>query len=403
MFLRRSLTICLLITSYFGLAQNLVQNGGFEELRTDITGKGSLSATKYWISTTSTGADLFSNTPNPKIETVYANLKNGEKSASGEQFTGLTAYSYLAQEPRSYVSNYLKSPLTSGKKYCFKMDIMLHQRAKYQTSDLAMLVTKDDIGYDTDMNLLDEGAVKLNLPGDFEPGSWYTAHASFIASSNAQILNIGNFTSDMETKFDEIQKSKTTVLDGQLPVAYYFIDNVEIVEISSLESCGTMQDVVADNAYTKAPKRNIVEKDDFSRLPAVPEPEKIEIENIGSPEYVGDEALNQAMRDDNTLVFLDYSSGLDDKLYDRIDNLLSEFKKGDYQKLTLISRTSYDEAVAAKQNRLLRSLSSKRVASVKDYLTRKGLNENMIEVVNEPFNAAKLQGGSPTVSFLFDN
>ena len=391
------------MASTIGWSQNLVQNGGFEELRTDISGKGSISATKYWISTTKMGADLFSNTPNEKIETAYSNLKSTEKTASGEQFTGLSAFSYLAQEPRSYVSNYLKKPLSSGKKYCFTMDVMLHQRAKYHTTDLAMLVTNDDIGYNTELNLLEEGAVKLNFPEEFESGVWHSVSASFIADNNGQILNIGNFTSDLSTKHKEIPKSKISVMDGQLPIAYYFIDNVEIVEVSSLKSCGSMQAVVADNNYTSAPRRNVVEQDDFSRLPAVPEPEKVEVKNLGSPEFVGDEALNQAMRDDNTLVFLDYSAGLDEKLYDRIDGLLSEFKKGDFQKITLVSRTSYDEAVAAQQNRLLRSLSSKRVASVKDYLTRKGLSENMIEVVNEPFNAAKLQGGSPTVSFLFDN
>lgn len=401
MFFRKAfLFASCIVGSLIVNAQEYVQNGGFEELRTDIKGKGSIKASKYWISTTKVQADLFSKIPNDKIEPLYEGLKTDELPSKGEQFTGLVAFSYLGQEPRSYVSNLLKKPLRSGDKYCFSIDVMLHKNAKYHTTDLAMIATTDDIGYEEEVNLLEENAVHLKFDEEINPGRWVKAYAGFIADGDGLILNIGNFTSDTKTSYSQIEKKSSQSLSGQLPVAYYFIDNVSLVEVKSLEQCSSLPTapLASNNGYGKGVKRNVVKKDDFSRA-ALPEKSNVEIIDDSPPEVVGDEALGEAMRDENTLVFLEYSAGLDNNLYDKIDDLLS---KENFQTLTLVARTSYDEALASQQNRMLRSLSNKRLLSVTDYLTRKGISRDRIQMVDEPYNAAKLQGGSPTVSFIFN-
>ena len=384
-------------------AQEYVQNGGFEELRTDIKGKGSIKASKYWISTTKVQADLFSKTTNENIEPLYEGIKTDELPAKGEHFTGLVAYSYMAQESRSYLSNLLKKPLRSGDKYCFTMDVMLHKNAKYHTTDLAMIATPDDIGYEEEVNLLEENAVRLKFDEDLQPGVWIKTYAGFIANDDALILNVGNFTSDSKASYKQIDKTSSQAISGQLPLAYYFIDNLSLVEVNSLDQCSSMPTapLASTSNYGKGIKRNVVEKDDFSRA-ALPARSKVEPIDNSPPEVMGDEALSAALRDENTLVFLEYSSGLDNNLYDKIDDLLTNYKKGSFKTLTLVARTSYDEALASQQNRMLRSLSSKRLQSVTDYLTRQGVHKDNIQMVDEPFNASKLQGGSPTVSFIFN-
>jgi outer membrane protein OmpA-like peptidoglycan-associated protein len=407
MFFRKAPLLFSFATFLFNLnAQEFVQNGGFEDLRTDVKGKGSLKATKYWISTTKVQADLFSKTPNDKIQTLYEGLKTNEKPSAGEHFSGLVAYSYLGQEPRSYLSVLLKNKLKTGNTYCASMDVMLHGRAKYHTTNLGVLAAATDIGFPEEVNLLDEFARNLKYDQEPQPGIWTKAYVGFEAPEDALILNIGNFTSDSKTTYNQIDKSPQQSLSGQLPVAYYFIDNVSLVSVNSLNQCGT-EPMLAEKAKTaknkhgKDQKRNVIKKEGFSRA-ALPKVKRPVVINDAPPEVVGDEALDAARRDENTLVFLEYSAGLDNNLYDKIDDLLNSFKKGSFQTVTLVARTSYDEALASKQNRMLRSLSDKRLLSVTDYLTRKGVSRNRITLVSEPFNASKLQGGSPTVSFIFN-
>tara|TARA_R110001592_G_scaffold307299_2_gene580541 strand:- start:36562 stop:37791 length:1230 start_codon:yes stop_codon:yes gene_type:complete len=408
MFIRKApLIASLALISFCVNAQEYVQNGSFEELRTDIKGKGSIKATKYWIPTTKVQADLFSKGPNSQIEPLYEGLKTTEEPSVGEHFSGIVAYSYLAQEPRSYLSVLLKKELKVGDKYCFTMDVMLHERAKYHTTNLGMVVTAGDIGIDDKINLLDDFAQNVKYDQEPVPGVWTKAFSGFEADNSGNILNLGNFTSNTKTTFKVIEKTAKQALTGQLPLAYYFIDNVSIVQVKSIDQCGSAVTVapVAQNTdkkeYGKDQKRNVVKEQTFSRA-ALPKVKRPVVVDNSPPEIVGDEALDQAMRDEKTIVFLEYSAGLENNLYDKIDELLSEFKKGKFSTITLIARTSFDEAQAAQQNRMMRSLSDKRLLSVTDYLTRKGVSKDRIETVSEPFNASKLQGGSPTVSFIFN-
>lgn len=407
MFFRKApLIASLVIVSLCLNAQEFVQNGGFEELRTDVKGKGSLKATKYWISTTKVQGDLFSKTSNDKITPLYEGIKTNEKPALGEQFSGLVAYSYMAQEPRSYLSVLLKKPIEKGNYYCFSMDVMLHEKAKYHTTNLGMVVTPTDIGFPEEENILDDFSQNVKYESEPKPGEWVKAFAGFEAIDDGLILNIGNFTSDAKTTFRQLDKTKKQALSGQLPLAYYFVDNVSLTSVKSTKQCSATPLAEASKEpktkkKEKAPKRNVVKKDKFSRA-ALPKVKKPIIKDSTPPEVVGDEALNAAMRDENTIVFLEYSAGLERNLYDKIDDLLANNKKGGFNTITLTARTSSEEAMASQQNRMLRSLSDKRLLAVVDYLTRKGISRDRIETISEPFNAAKLQGGSPTVSFTFN-
>jgi outer membrane protein OmpA-like peptidoglycan-associated protein len=409
MFIRKAPLIAgLAILSFCAHAQEYVQNGSFEELRTDIKGKGSIKASKFWISTTKVQADLFSNDAKSEIEPLYEGLKTKEISSKGEHFSGLVAYSFLAQEPRSYLSVLLKKPLKTGDFYCASMDVMLHERAKYHTTNLSVLATSADIGFDEEVNLLDDFSKQVSYENEPIPGMWIKAYVGFEASEDAQILNVGNFTSDSKSTYKRIDKTAKQVLTGQFPLAYYFIDNVSLVSVGSLEQCG-VQPMMAEKAkaktseseYDKGQKPKVEKETGFSRA-AFPKVKRPVVVDNTPVEIVGDEALDQAMRDENTIVFLDYSAGLDKNLYDKIDKLLINFQKGKNNTITLIGRTSFDEDQASKQNRMMRSLSDKRLHSVAEYLSRKGVSKERIVTVNEPFNAAKLQGGSPTVSFIFN-
>lgn len=402
MFLKKALLFFACLFAFTLFSQNLIRNASFEEFGSNPRDSLSIQMAKGWASTTETPSYLFYSGANRSEETFF-NIQNGEKAYSGNKFTGIAAYSYFAQEPRTYLTNLLTENLRQGDAYCLKMKLMLHPRAKYHTTDLAIVVSKNDIGYSADVLLIDEKAVSVNFPEQFTAGEWMDVHVGFVANEGGDLLNIGNFTSDAVTNAITLPKDQSSVFDGQLPYAYYFIDDLELQRINKVEDCPTYVpdvEILADNK--KPAQRNVVKRDDFSRLPPLPKTEKPQPKENLDPEYVGDENLAKAIRDENTIVFSEYSCGLDNKLYNEIDKLLGQFKQGNHKSVTLVARTSYDEAYAAGLNRSLRSLSEKRLRYVKEYLTRKGVSEEKIQTVSEPFDASKLQGGSPTVSFMFN-
>lgn len=406
MFLKKTLLPLALFVAYFSYSQNLVRNSSFEEVSEKAKDSLAIEASVGWVSTTGQGVNLY-NSGSKKATNFLLSDQDKTSAFEGDKFASIKAFSYFAQEPRTYLTNLMVAEVKEKSFYCLKLKVKLHPRAKYHSDDLAVIVTSYDIGLNADVLLIEEKATKLSFPEQFTAGEWVEVYAGFEAPEDGEFLNIGNFTSDAVTTHIELEKTKESVFKGQIPFAFYFIDDLQLTQISKIADCPAFVpdiDALASNSNKdKAPpKRNVIKKDDFSRLPPLPERKKPEANPNAEPEMVGDENLAKAIRDENTIVFLNYSSGLDDKLYNEIDRMLNKFQKGDHRQLTLIARTSYDEAYAASFNLSLRSLSEKRLRYVKEYLTRKGLDEGLIQTVNEPYDAAKLQGGSPTVSFMFN-
>ena len=225
-----SLTIACLATAQTPTDQlqieNIVPNPGFEKYSSTPIGwfyKGShfTSVMKYWSSATSASPDVFG--PKVRVPAHWASKGFGEQSArSGKSMIGVTAYGCDDGKPhcREYVQIQLAEPLVKGQKYYAEFWVT-HLPRSLQVNNLGIYFSDTPFKEITDVVIDAVPQIKSNNVIVAPPNNWQKVSGSFIASSEASYLVIGNFYHD----------SLTTV-QGQsannLNYAYYYIDDVQL-------------------------------------------------------------------------------------------------------------------------------------------------------------------------------
>jgi outer membrane protein OmpA-like peptidoglycan-associated protein len=90
--------------------------------------------------------------------------------------------------------------------------------------------------------------------------SWEQICGTFTADGGEKFLTIGNFSADVDTKSESIKKLKDSKVP-QLPIAYYYVDDVSIVLLNPNEMCDC---VVAEprNQYSTTIYQNTIQLND---------------------------------------------------------------------------------------------------------------------------------------------
>ena len=107
-------------TSFAQEGENLVPNGSFESIGKKPKRLGKIESATGWVSPTGVRADLFVETKIPEIG-VPDNAYGQEDPQEGDNYIGVTGFSYGNKVPRSYVMTKLEAPMKKGMKYCVKM------------------------------------------------------------------------------------------------------------------------------------------------------------------------------------------------------------------------------------------------------------------------------------------
>lgn len=229
-------------TSFAQDDKNLVTNPSFESIKGKLKKQKQISIATDWESPTGLAADLFS-TNVKDIVGAPKNTYGNEQPLDGDYYAGIVAYSYNNKEPRTYLQTELLGPLKKGTQYCVKFNVSLADKSKYSANNLGAFVTqkrfevegKSDIVFDTDK---EKKQVVLHPENNtFDARfNWETVCNVFTAEGKERFLIIGNFFNTKDTKFKKLKKP-VGLIGQQIPVAYYYIDQVELFVLDSIEEC----------------------------------------------------------------------------------------------------------------------------------------------------------------------
>ncbi len=210
-------------------APNIVPNPGFEQFISQPIGwyyKGSHfgEVVKYWQSATTASPDAYS--PKVRVPESWQEKGFGKfKPHSGKNMAGITLYGCKNGKPhcREYIEILLAEPLVAGQSYLVEFWVASLPKA-LQINHLGAVFTLDKIDKKTDEQL--QMAPQVAAEEVVEaPAKWVKISGKFIAEEEADWLTIGNFSSDEQTKTENVAG------DASLNFAYYYIDDVLVKKI----------------------------------------------------------------------------------------------------------------------------------------------------------------------------
>ncbi len=233
------------LISWSSHSQNLVQNPGFEQVRTKICKivpvKDNISRLVVgWEAPTGGTSDIYVN--NTQSDTCNANLaKFGYKAHGGNVcaglFTALEKPTYAGTRYyREYIQSKLIKPLKINKIYYVEMFVMPfgqvsnNEASVYFTNNLGCYFSVDSIHRVLDKpDNYEQYGILPYVPQINEnkvvgkPGMWHKVSGCFQATQAANYVTIGNFYDTRNTKY-------IVYFDSSLGGAYYYIDDVSVVE-----------------------------------------------------------------------------------------------------------------------------------------------------------------------------
>jgi len=211
------------------VAQNLVLNPGFEELKKCPEDFGTLSKdASFWKQPTSGSTDYFNNCSEKM--SVNSNFIGEQDTFEGNAYAGL--YVYGPNDYREYLAGELKQKLIKGKKYNFSFQVSLADKSEYAIKEFGILFLNKELDLQTKSNIpysLMNSRGRNNYVGLTNPRyytdkeNWTEVSGSFVAFGTEKYIVLGNFRSNAHTKPNKIGNSSKKA-------AYYYIDMVVVEE-----------------------------------------------------------------------------------------------------------------------------------------------------------------------------
>jgi len=232
----------------------MVENGSFEQLEGKIKKAGSIEVAVDWMSPTKTAADLFAT----RVKTGFSvpnNPYGKEDAYDGENYAGITTFSYGDKVPRTYLSTKLKTPMRKGLKYAVKFYICLSEGSKYASNNVAANFSKKQWSINENKSIMGESSV-LDIENVIFNAmfGWDQVCGVYTAKGGEKFLTLGNFSTNSDTKNERMKKPKS--FTGQQVVSsYYYIDNISVVLIEDETECECESDKeeVTSTVYSSAP------------------------------------------------------------------------------------------------------------------------------------------------------
>ena len=129
--------------------------------------------------------------------------------------------------------------MKKGMKYCVKFYVSLAEASKYSSNKIGANFSKKDFATDTKLPIIDVAHV-LHPDNDTktitQQFSWEEICGTYIAEGGEKYMTIGNFYADDKTKKETNKKSKDSKVT-QIPVAYYYLDEVSVTLINDGLKC----------------------------------------------------------------------------------------------------------------------------------------------------------------------
>lgn len=267
--------ICILLSMTVHAQENLVPNGGFENLTTCPhlgPNGGEIWLAEPWdnIVDIGGGADIFNlcaqlqiiTTDTFHIYNVPENHRGHQPARSGEGYAGF----YAVSDPETYPNGreFIQTPLTeslhAGVRYEVTFYVSLAERYQYAISSFGAFFSVE--------RLSASGYYLQDLPAGVEPQiqtdseviyddkeNWMEIRDTFAIRSGEdgqQWMTIGNFLPDSLSNITFVDSGFAANYDR----AYYYIDDVSVVALDSVPSGVGIEEVERERAFKVYPNPN---------------------------------------------------------------------------------------------------------------------------------------------------
>lgn len=213
-------------------SQNLIANGGFDSITKCPNRISQVSLAKGWFSSGS--ADLFCTCTSSR-SVVYAglNFAGSLSPHSGNCYSGFI----VNPQYKEYVTYLLPKKLKRRKTYCIRF---LYARSIFsgiKVNSLGVYAHKE----------MHRGAVRgkpiqqktAATKIEDHPGEWTSVSFTFTCKGGERFISIGSFNNDLEkAEYVFAKKNKKNVpVFNYTSSGYYFIDDIELIQLQTGETC----------------------------------------------------------------------------------------------------------------------------------------------------------------------
>ena len=377
--MKKVLLVGLILGQGFGLMaqddieeKNLVTNPGFETFKPKgkLKKLKSIGVAQDWDSPTGLKADLYSMEA-PEPAAAPKNAMGKEYPMDGDNYAGIVAYSYNNKQPRSYIQTQLLGPLTKGVDYCVKFHVSLSDLSKYAVNNLGMYIAKDPLVIETKEDIIftkEKDLAKIAYHPENKVFNarynWEPMCAVFKATGKEEYITIGNFSNNKDTKFEKLKKL-SNFAGTQVPLAYYYIDKVQVFMLDDPSEC----DCSNQQNPAEATDHVIYHKD-----------------------YTSEDGMTTEQQVKLATVYFDVlSSKVESMMEKDVDNIAGILKANESMKIKLHGHSDVDEMKAVikdPENEMIKEIGMKRAEAVKGALVAKGIDGSRILLkshdANEP-------------------
>lgn len=335
---------------------NLVPNPGFESIDgKKLKKQGQVEMAKGWFSPTKENADVFASDASADIVKTPNNYRGMEAPADGRNYGGIVAFSFGDKTARSYLMAKLDAPLKKGSKYCVQFQVSLSDYSKYACNNIGAHLSKKPLEREDKGTIIAETHVKHSMNKVFDQQfGWETICTVVESKGSEEWIVIGNFNTNKETKSVQMKKPASAGNVKQTADAYYFIDNVKVFYLDSIEQC-------------------LCEK---SKMPI----EKTDV--IYTKQVISNKELTFEEKLDNASI---YFFELSDVLTESAENelrLLAEDIKKQPETIYIHGHDDVLEEKAAELNPRHKDLAMRRAENVRKFLEDEGVPSNLLKLVD---------------------
>lgn len=278
--LRFTILSLMATIAFSAFAQNnMVQNGSFELTEKKVkAGEGEIGLATPWFSPSlENPADIYVK-GNKKGYGIPENNRGYMDVDDGVKYAGFRAFSYRGKLPRTYLQIKLTKPLIAGKKYCVKFNVVLSKTSKYASNNIGMYLSEKKPKDKDFQNFAMTPQIRNARNKIYDDQhSWSSVCGVYVATGNERYVAIGNFTddADMNDKRDYLKKKKLKEFPQLQEIeAYYYIDEVSVINLEELDVCAC--DDEDDGGNQMKVVYNTSESDDMEKTAA----EKLALKTI---------------------------------------------------------------------------------------------------------------------------
>jgi gliding motility-associated-like protein len=243
--LNKPLLILFILIGSLAFGQNLIYNGDFEiydDCPENTSGPGNLQIEHCtgWTAPTQLGTSDYFNVCNNSTPFhpvgVPSNAFGYQEPYNGSGYCGIFSWDIdFGFEYREYIQTKLTEPLTNGKEYQLTFYVS-NQGYNYSLKKLGGLFSENSYSANNYSPIVANPQVVNQDDFLIDSLEWIKIEGNFIANGNEEYLTIGYFE-DSSDVADTLNSSGTDFFSKS---TYYYIDGVELIEVSESVSPETI-------------------------------------------------------------------------------------------------------------------------------------------------------------------